>query len=100
MPRYLTRTELKKQRLEETRAKYPITFDNAYSLLYGSGFVAMSLLLMTLLAAATTVVAQSPPISVIGNPHGFTTGPPIPSCKADFHQGPPNDPLKGCKITP
>jgi hypothetical protein len=70
-----------------------------------AGFVAMSLILMTLLA--TTVVAsippakaQSPPISVVGNPHGFSTGPPIPSCKADFHQGPPNDPLKGCKFTP
>lgn len=65
-----------------------------------AGFVAMSLISMTLLAATTTVVAQSPPISVIGNPHGFSTGPPIPSCKADFHQGPPNDPLKGCKFTP
>jgi hypothetical protein len=72
-----------------------------------AGFVAMSLILIALLAATTTIVvsispskAQSPPISVVGNPHGFSTGPPIPSCKADFHQGPPNDPLKGCKFTP
>jgi hypothetical protein len=72
-----------------------------------AGFVTMSLILMTLLDATTTVVAsippakaQSPPISVVGNPHGFTTGPQIPSCRADFHQGPPNDLLKGCKFTP
>ena len=41
-----------------------------------------------------------PPISVVGNPHGFSTGPPIPSCNANFHQGPPDDPSKGCKFTP
>ena len=48
------------------------------------------------------VKAQStkPPISVVGDPHDFSSGPPIPSCKADFNQGPPNDPLKGCKFTP
>jgi hypothetical protein len=59
-----------------------------------------------LVAASAIIVyippamAQSPPITVVGNPHGFSTGPPIPSCKADFHQGPPTDPLKGCKFTP
>jgi hypothetical protein len=40
MPRYLTRTELKKQRLEETRAKYPITFETAFAKLYGRDDVA------------------------------------------------------------
>ena len=41
-----------------------------------------------------------PPIVHIGNPHDFRPGPPIPSCNANFHQGPPNDPIKGCKDTP
>ena len=30
----------------------------------------------------------------------FVSGPPIRSCKTDFHEGPPNDPIKGCKATP
>ena len=70
------------------------------------------LILALALMATITVVAVhtssafaqlgngKPPISVVGNPHGFSTGPPIPSCSADFHQGPPNDPSKGCKLTP
>jgi hypothetical protein len=43
MPRDLTRTELKKQRLEETRAKYPITFETAYAKLYGRDDVAKAI---------------------------------------------------------
>ena len=41
---------------------------------------------------------QSPPIGLFGNPHDFRTGPPIPSCNADFNQGPPDDTLKGSEI--
>ena len=41
-----------------------------------------------------------PPIVHIGNPHDFRPGPPIPSRNANFHQGSPNDPIKGCKDTP
>ena len=41
-----------------------------------------------------------PPIGLFGNPNDFRTGPPIPSCNADFNQGSPNDPLKGCRDTP
>jgi len=73
------------------------------------GFAAMSLILMTLLAT-TTIVASipranaqgkaDPPIGLFGNPNDFRPGPPIPSCAADFDQGPPNDPIKGCRDTP
>ena len=41
-----------------------------------------------------------PPIGLFGNPNDFRPGPPIPSCNADFNQGPPDDPLKGCRDTP
>jgi hypothetical protein len=71
------------------------------------GFAAMSLILMTLLATTTIVPsipqakAQSPPISVVGNPHGFSTGPPIPSCQAFLNQGPINNGhIVGCRGTP
>jgi hypothetical protein len=72
------------------------------------GFAAMSLVVITMFATITIIAsipqakAQSTklPISVVGNPHDFSVGPPIPSCKADFNQGPPNDPLRGCKDTP
>jgi hypothetical protein len=44
-----------------------------------------------------TVEANKPP--KLGNPHDFRPGPPIPSCSADFHQGPPDDDIKGCRDT-
>ena len=44
-----------------------------------------------------TVEANKPP--KLGNPHDFRPGPPIPSCSADFKQGPPDDPIKGCRDT-
>jgi hypothetical protein len=43
------------------------------------------------------VEANKPP--KLGDPHHFRPGPPIPSCSADFHQGPPDDPIKGCRDT-
>jgi hypothetical protein len=62
------------------------------------------------LATATTLgisipqaMAQSPPISVVGNPHGFSTGPPIPSCQIIIagSQGPLNGGhIEGCRGTP
>ena len=55
------------------------------------------LVLMTLstIISIAPAMAQSPPIGLFGNPHDFRTGPPIPSCRADFHQGPPDYTLKG-----
>lgn len=42
-----------------------------------------------------------PPISVVGNPHGFSTGPPIPSCQVANNQGPlDNGHIHGCRGTP
>ena len=43
--------------------------------------------------------AKEDPVK-IGNPHDFRPGPPIPSCNADFHQGPPDDDIKGCRDSP
>ena len=66
------------------------------------------LMLMTLLTITTVIsipptTAQGkadPPIGLFGNPHDFRPGPPIHSCNADFKQGPPDDPIKGCRDTP
>jgi hypothetical protein len=60
------------------------------------------------LAIMTTVVAVQTPLALaapapnahFGNPHDYKPGPPIPSCAADFNQGPPNDPQQGCRDTP
>lgn len=46
------------------------------------------------------VSAKTPPNGLVGNPHDFRPGPPIPSCNADFNQGPPNDTISGCRVTP
>jgi hypothetical protein len=65
--------------------------------------VVMTLLITTTVVSISTVMAQGkadPPIGQFGNPNDFRPGPPIPSCNADFNQGPPDDPLKGCKDTP
>jgi hypothetical protein len=60
----------------------------------------MILLTITIVVSIPPVMAQNPPIGLFGNPHDFRPGPPIPSCHADFHQGPPDDPRKGCRGTP
>jgi hypothetical protein len=72
------------------------------AMILGVALVLTLATVVTIGSPISQVKAQStkPPISVVGNPHGFSTGPPIPSCNADFNQGPPNDPLKGCKFTP
>jgi hypothetical protein len=65
--------------------------------------VIMFMLFSTIVTATISMLqvsAQAPPIGLFGNPHDFRTGPPIPSCNADFHQGPPDDTLKGCRETP
>ena len=70
---------------------------------------AIFLVVMTLVITTTTVVSTAPamaqgeadpPIDLFGNPHDFRPGPPIPSCNADFNQGPPDDQIKGCRVTP
>jgi hypothetical protein len=69
----------------------------------------MAIVGVMLMALSTTVVSvpiaraqghADPPIGLFGNPNDFRPGPPIPSCNADFNQGPPDDPLKGCRDTP
>lgn len=35
----------------------------------------------------------------LGNPHDLRPAPPIPSCSADFRQGPPDDEIKSCRDT-
>lgn len=68
--------------------------------------VIVGVLMATLSITITTMpIARAqgkadPPIGLFGNPNDFRPGPPIPSCNADFNQGPPNDPLKGCRDTP
>jgi hypothetical protein len=63
-------------------------------------FILLSTTIVTATIFMSQVSAQAPPIGLFGNPHDFRTGPPIPSCNADFHQGPPDDTLKGCRETP
>ena len=69
-------------------------------------FVIVGILMATLSIAITTMpIARAqgkadPPIGIFGNPHDFRPGPPIPSCNADFNQGPPDDLIKGCRDTP
>jgi hypothetical protein len=43
--------------------------------------------------------ARANPVK-IGNQNDFRLGPPIPSCNADLHQGPPDYPIKGCRDSP
>jgi hypothetical protein len=56
--------------------------------------------LSTTITSMPMAKAQNPPIGLFGNPNDFRPGPPIPSCRADFNQGPPDDPIKGCRDTP
>ncbi len=68
---------------------------------------ALSTTLFTILLTQVLVVsislslvnAQTPPIGLVGNPNDFRPGPPIPSCNAEFNQG-PDDPISGCRVTP
>ena len=67
-----------------------------------TSFAAMflvGLLTFSIVAVLTYIpisMAKTTPVK-IGNPHDFRPGPPIPSCNADFHQGPPADVIKGCR---
>jgi hypothetical protein len=67
-----------------------------------AAYFVVILVLMTLstIISIAPAMAQSPPIGLFGNPHDFRPGPPIPSCRADFNQGPPEDTIKGCRETP
>lgn len=71
-----------------------------------SPFITIASILVIVSAFGVTAVslsfasAQGPPTGMFGNPNDFRPGPPIPSCNADFHQGPPNDEISGCRETP
>lgn len=68
-----------------------------------SFLAAAFMILLTMVAitmSMSLVKAKSPPIGLVGNPNDFRPGPPIPSCNADFNQGPPNDTISGCRDTP
>jgi hypothetical protein len=67
----------------------------------------VAILVLALVLATAAVYTQSayaqlgngkPPISVVGNPHGFSTGPAIPICSVFIHQA--NGPIEGCRGTP
>jgi hypothetical protein len=60
--------------------------------------VVITLVITTAVVSTPPAMAQGkadPPIGLFGNPHDFRPGPPIPSCNANFHQGPPDDLIKG-----
>ena len=61
-------------------------------------FMMLSITVVAVTIPVSFVSAQGkahPPIGLFGNPNDFRPGPPIPSCNADFNQGPPGDLLKG-----
>jgi hypothetical protein len=60
--------------------------------------IAGVLMILAVIVSIPHAMTRADPIH-IGNPHDFRPGPSIPSCSA-AHQGPPDDPIKGCKITP
>jgi hypothetical protein len=70
---------------------------NSQQMTLMGALVIMSIILSVQNIPFLSVEANKPP--KLGNPHDFRTGPPIPSCSADFHQGPPDDELKGCRDT-
>jgi hypothetical protein len=60
----------------------------------------MVLTVIAITISLSLVNAKTPPIGLYGNPNDFRPGPPIPSCNAEFNQGPPNDAISGCRVTP
>lgn len=64
-----------------------------------STFATLTIFAIATLVNVPSVMAQTDPVK-IGNPHDFRPGPPIPSCNAEFNQGPPDDPIKGCRTSP
>ena len=57
------------------------------------------LMILSIIVYTPHAMARTSPVK-IGNPNDFRRGPPIPSCNADLHQGPPDDPIKGCRDSP
>ena len=63
-------------------------------------FMILSIVIGAVIILSGSVAsAQTTPVK-IGNPNDFRPGPPIPSCNAEFNQGPPGDDIAGCRISP
>jgi hypothetical protein len=79
------------QKKEENRAT------TSFAAMFLAGLLTFSI--VAALSYIPTTMAKTTPVK-IGNPHYFRPGPPIPSCNAEFHQGPPGDDIKGCRGSP
>jgi len=62
-------------------------------------FMILSMVMSAMVLFTSVASAQHIPIK-FGNPNEFRPGPPIPSCNAQFNQGPPGDDIQGCRVTP
>lgn len=63
-------------------------------------FMILSIVMGAVIILSVSVAsAQTTPVK-IGNPNDFRPGPPIPSCNAEFKQGPPGDDIAGCRESP
>jgi hypothetical protein len=63
-------------------------------------FMILSIVMSEVIILSVSVAsAQTTPVK-IGNPNDFRPGPPIPSCNAEFNQGPPGDDIAGCRLSP
>jgi hypothetical protein len=65
-----------------------------------AAFMILSTVIPVTVSMSLVNAQPQPPIGLFGNPNDFRPGPPIPSCNADFNQGPPNDTISGCRVTP
>ena len=75
-------------------------------IMIGSSLIVIAILIFPV----PTVLAQTSPVlppvakqlfgSGTEGPNAFRPGPPIPSCNAQFHQGPPDDSIRGCMDSP
>ena len=52
-----------------------------------------------IILSVSVASAHTTPVK-IGNPNDFRPGPPIPSCNAEYKQGPPGDDIAGCRVSP
>jgi hypothetical protein len=62
-------------------------------------FIILSMVMGAMILSTSVASAQTTPVK-IGNPNDFRPGPPIPSCNAEFNQGPPGDDIQGCRVSP
>ena len=62
-------------------------------------FMILSIVMGAVIILSVSVAsAQTTPVKI--NPNDFRPGPPIPSCNAEFKQGPPGDDIAGCRVSP